>query len=63
MEYCPILVQINHTLLKREYDAEYLLQVWDRQGVKVYQKALKSKIRSESAVFSFAVNSLLIVCF
>ncbi|CDW71887.1 wd-40 repeat protein [Stylonychia lemnae] len=43
MEFCPVLVQINHTLLKKEYGAEYLLQVWDRQGQKVYQRPLKSK--------------------
>lgn len=46
MEYCPILVQINHTLLRKEYDAEYLIQVWDRQGRKVYERPLKSKIRA-----------------
>lgn len=56
MEFCPVLVQINHTLLKKEYDAEYLLQVWNRDGQKVYQKPLKSKIR-------FCSRLLIVICY
>jgi hypothetical protein len=25
MEYCPVLVQINHNMLRKDYKCEYLL--------------------------------------
>ena len=51
MEFCPVLVQINHNLLKKEYKSDYLLQVWNKEGRKVYQKPLQSKIHFFSSVF------------
>ena len=43
MEYCPIQVEIKHEYLRKQYGFQFLLQVWDREGKKVFEKGLTSK--------------------
>jgi hypothetical protein len=46
MEYCPVLLQIGPQIRKEFYkgtDFAYLLQVWDKENNKVFEKQLISK--------------------
>jgi len=45
MKYCPVLLEVK-AMMEPFYKAKYLLQVWDKEGVKVYEKKLNSKISS-----------------
>lgn len=37
MEYCPVLIEIVEQRLKDHYNGNYLLQVWDKSGIKKYE--------------------------
>ena len=51
MKYCPVLIKINHDTLKQYFGGnEYLLQVFNNDGVCVFKKYLKCK--SELLFFS-----------
>ena len=43
MDYCPVLLKIINKILVREYECDYLLQVWNFEGKMIYDKHLKSK--------------------
>lgn len=43
MKYAPVLFEIMVQRLKDYYRGNYFLQLWDNEGVKVYEKVLKCK--------------------
>ncbi len=46
MKYCPVLVQLSVGTKPYYQGANFLLQVWDNNHQKVYEKPLKSKLDS-----------------
>ena len=41
-DFCPILVQIiDEEIIKNNDNKEYLVQVWDRKGQMIYERALR----------------------
>jgi len=43
MEYCPVLVELTDEMKGFYGGANFLLQVWDSNAEKVYERCLKSK--------------------
>ena len=39
--YCPIVLKINDPNLVKLYDGEYLIQVWHKNKVKLFERVLK----------------------
>jgi hypothetical protein len=58
MKYCPVLLQINHEELKKIFEGEYLLQVYNTEGTCVFDKVLKCKFDNKCNTY-FIYNNFL----
>lgn len=51
MEYSPVQIQVHTQIRHLHGGANYLLQVWSRTGIKVYQERLNRKIKQWAICF------------
>jgi hypothetical protein len=48
MDYCPVLIKISDEMRTKFYEESgfrYLLQVWNRDNEKIYERKLKGTLR------------------
>lgn len=61
MKYCPVLLQIMHGDLRKIFGGDewnYLLQVYNDQGICVFDKVLKYDVVSWNIFFNYFVFKL-----
>ena len=44
-DFCPVLIKIeNHKIIQLNKDKKYLLQVWTREGVMVFERPMEKPV-------------------
>jgi hypothetical protein len=44
--FCPVLLEIKSDLLKSHFGGNFLLQVWQHGGKRLFEKVLKNKVKA-----------------
>ena len=43
-EFCPVLLQIKHLSIMDDPDKPFILQVWNKKGIMLYEKLLEHPV-------------------
>jgi len=45
MQYVGVILEIKEKILKKIYNGNFLLQVWKKGGIKVYERTMQEEVK------------------